>query len=127
MWEVNMILHAGSGFLIFGATMFWGFWAISDKTFNPISTSAGQIAEKTLGAKPALHSYSGIMAALFALPLVVSGFVPYVRRWQAKDGATYLVKMRDVHKVSNFSNKSSKLVDVLDWFIYGSLRHSIRY
>ena len=54
------------------------------------------------GAKPALHSYSGIMAALFALPLVISGFIPFIRRWQAKEGATYLVRMRDVHKVSKY-------------------------
>jgi hypothetical protein len=81
MWEVNMVLHAGSGCLILGATMFWGFWAIADKTFTPLSTDAGRIASKLYGSNPAAHSYGGIIAALFAVPLVVTGFIPYVRRW----------------------------------------------
>ena len=30
-WETNMILHTAFGSLISFSTMFWGFWAISNK------------------------------------------------------------------------------------------------
>lgn len=75
-----MVLHAACGSLIFGATMFWGFWALTDKTITPLRTEAGVLASK-LYRRPAIHSYSGIIATLIVVPIVVTGFIPYVRRW----------------------------------------------
>ena len=47
-----------------------------------------------------LHDYSGIVVALMAVPLMITGFIPYFRRWQADKGATTLMRLRDLHKVS---------------------------
>jgi hypothetical protein len=75
-WETNMVLHAASGTLITFATMFWGFWAIKIKTINVNVGTGNPLAKGT-----ALHSLSGVMVSLMAVPLVISGFVPYFRRW----------------------------------------------
>ena len=79
-WETNMVLHGMCGSLICGATMYWGFWALTDKTITPLRTEAG-IKFKAIYNVPAFHSYSGIMVALMAVPLFASGIIPYVRRW----------------------------------------------
>ncbi len=79
-WETNMVLHGACGSLIFGATMFWGFWAMTDKTITPLRTEAGVLASK-LYLAPAIHSYSGIMVNLIVVPVFVTGLIPYVRRW----------------------------------------------
>ena len=79
-WETNMVLHGACGSLIFGSTMFWGFWALTDKTVTPLKTEAGVLASKLYSA-PAVHSYAGIAATLIVVPLIVTGIIPYVRRW----------------------------------------------
>jgi len=35
---------------------------------------------------------------LMAVPLMLTGFIAYFRRWQAGSGATTLMRLRDVHK-----------------------------
>lgn len=35
---------------------------------------------------------------LMSVPLVLTGFIAYFRRWQAGSGATFLMRLRDVHK-----------------------------
>jgi len=98
-----MVVHAASGSLITFATMFWGFWAIKMKGIN--------VAQRTANLSPtaaggALHDYGGIIAALVAVPLLITGFIPYFRRWQADKGATTLMRLRDVHKVRNFDDST---------------------
>ena len=96
-WETNMVVHAASGSLITFATMFWGFWAIKLKTIN---NAAKNNVSSPLQQGSGLHDYGGIATALIAIPLLVTGFIPFFRRWQAGSGATTLMRLRDVHKVS---------------------------
>ena len=97
-WETNMVVHTASGSLITLATMFWGFWSITQKGFANGQAQAGAPLAKGSG----LHDYGAISTALIAVPLAITGFIPYFRRWQADKGATTLVRLRDVHKVSIF-------------------------
>ena len=97
-WETNMVVHAASGTLITFATMFWGFWALKMKGIDVI-TRVNEKGVTPLEQGSGLHDYGGIAVALMAVPLVISGFIPYFRRWQADSGATTLVRLRDIHKV----------------------------
>ena len=96
-WETNMVVHAASGSLITFATMFWGFWAIKLKGINAAALAN---VSSPLAQGSGLHDYGAISTALIAVPLIITGFIPYFRRWQADKGATTLMRLRDVHKVS---------------------------
>jgi len=72
-----MVVHAASGTLITFATMFWGFWAINDKGIANGQAQAANPLAKGSG----LHDYGAISTALIAVPLMISGFIPYFRRW----------------------------------------------
>jgi hypothetical protein len=115
-----MVLHAASGSLITFATMFWGFWSIQKKTIN-LNVGGNPLAKGS-----ALHSLSGVMVALMALPLVVTGFIPYFRRWQAESGSTTLMRLRDFHKVSS-TKLNDYLVLKLHFPLCCSLGHSNWY
>lgn len=98
-WETNMILHTACGMLITTVTMFWGFWAIQRNGFNP--GDGNYIGQKGKGGQVKYqHSFAGIMVALMGIPLVITGFIAYFRRWQAGSNATLLMRLRDIHKVS---------------------------
>jgi hypothetical protein len=98
-----MVVHAASGSLITFATLFWGFWAVKIKGIQVIKRVQGLVAagEPTRAGTSGsgLHDYPGIATAIMAVPLLVTGFIPYFRRWQADSGATTLVRLRDLHKV----------------------------
>jgi hypothetical protein len=97
-WETNMILHTASGMLITMITMFWGFWAISKNGFNP--GMGNYIGQTGKGGQVAYqHSFAGIIVALMGVPLMLTGFIAYFRRWQAGSNATLLMRLRDIHKV----------------------------
>lgn len=98
-WTTNMVLHTAFGSLISFASIFWGFWAINQKkgfdpnTYQPIGTCGN-----FTGTRCYLHSYSAMTVPLISVPLVVTGFIAYFRRWQAGSNATLLMYLRDVHK-----------------------------
>jgi hypothetical protein len=96
-WETNMVVHAASGSLITFATMFWGFWALKLKGIDVIARTQDKTPTQSGSG---LHDYGAIATALMAVPLLITGFIPYFRRWQADSGATTLVRLRDLHKVS---------------------------
>lgn len=97
-WETNMIIHTAFGMLITMITMFWGFWAISRNGFNP--GNGNYIGQKGAGGQVKYqHSFAGIIVALMGIPLVLTGFIAYFRRWQAGSNATLLMRLRDIHKV----------------------------
>jgi hypothetical protein len=81
-WQTNMVLHTAFGMLITFITMFWGFWAMNQKkgfqssTYKPIGT-----AKNVGGAPKYLHSYSAMAVPLMSLPLIITGFIAYFRRW----------------------------------------------
>jgi hypothetical protein len=77
-WETNMVVHAASGSLITFATMFWGFWALKLKGIDVIARTQ-DVTPLQQGS--GLHDYGGITVALMAVPLVITGFIPYFRRW----------------------------------------------
>jgi hypothetical protein len=85
-WETNMVLHTAFGMLISFSTMFWGFWAIRQKKgFNPNTYAkkpvvVGAINPKT-GKRMYLHSFSAMVVPLMSVPLIVTGFIAYFRRW----------------------------------------------
>jgi len=100
-WETNMVVHAASGSLITFATMFWGFWAIKMKGITAAMDNKNSGKSPTpLSQGSGLHDYGAISTALIAVPLLITGFIPYFRRWQADKGATTLMRLRDLHKVS---------------------------
>jgi len=57
----------------------------------------GAINPKT-GKRMYLHSFAAMAVPLMSVPLVLTGFIAYFRRWQAGSGATFLMRLRDVHK-----------------------------
>jgi UPF0716 family protein affecting phage T7 exclusion len=65
--------------------MFWGFWAIKIKGIQVIEKVQKKIAEgqdiKPGSSGSGLHDYPGITTALTAVPLLVTGFIAYYRRW----------------------------------------------
>ena len=77
-WETNMVLHTATGMLITVTTCFWGFWAIDLKTFNP---GNGQYIGKNNTDMQYFHSFAGIITALLGVPLIITGFIAYFRRW----------------------------------------------
>ena len=98
-WETNMVVHTASGCLITFATMFWGFWAVKLKSIKVIDkVNANNVTSAGMQGS-GLHDYPGIATALMAVPVMISGFIPYFRRWQADGGATQLVNLKDFHKV----------------------------
>lgn len=101
-WETNMVLHTAFGSLISFATMFWGFWAINSKSGFSANTYASKPVQigvrNAAGNRKYLHSFSAMAVPLMAVPLVVTGFIAYFRRWQAGSGATLLMRLRDLHK-----------------------------
>jgi Cytochrome b5-like Heme/Steroid binding domain len=50
------------------------------------------------GTRMYLHTFSAMTVPLMSVPLVLTGFIAYFRRWQAGSGATFLMRLRDVHK-----------------------------
>ena len=109
-----MVVHAASGSLITFATMFWGFWAIKIEVIN--AAMENKISGKSptaLSNGSGLHDYAGISTALIAVPLMITGFIPYFRRWQADKGATTLMRLRDLHKVSRKYHLSVHIVPKL--------------
>jgi len=99
-WQTNMVIHTAFGTLISFATMYWGFWAINNK--NGFSTQTSRFAIGTAvnngGTRKYLHTYSAMAVPLMALPLIITGFIAYFRRWQAGSNATLLMRLRDIHK-----------------------------
>lgn len=97
-----MVLHTAFGSLISFATMFWGFWAINNKkgwdpATYPDGKIVGQINPKT-GKRMYLHTFAAMTVPLMSVPIVLTGFIAYFRRWQAGSGATLLMRLRDLHK-----------------------------
>jgi len=80
-----MVVHAASGSLITFATMFWGFWAVKIKGIQVIKRVQGLVvaseASRAGTSGSGLHDYEGIAVAIMAVPLLVTGFIPYFRRW----------------------------------------------
>ncbi len=82
--------------------MFWGFWAIDVKKGWDTNTyleksPTGTINPKT-GKRMYLHTFAAMTVPLMSVPLVITGFIAYFRRWQAGSGATTLMRLRDLHK-----------------------------
>ena len=76
-----MIIHTAFGSLITFATMFWGFWAMDNKSaFTTDYCKVGECTNRG-GTRMYLHTFSGIAIALLGLPLAVTGFIAYFRRW----------------------------------------------
>jgi cytochrome b involved in lipid metabolism len=50
------------------------------------------------GTRKYLHTYSAMAVPLMSLPLIITGFIAYFRRWQAGSNATLLMRLRDIHK-----------------------------
>lgn len=85
-WETNMILHTAFGSLISFSTMFWGFWAISTKKGWETNTYPERIVNSATysnGTGKFLHTFAGMTVPLMSVPLVLTGFIAYFRRWQA--------------------------------------------
>jgi hypothetical protein len=83
-WETNMILHTAFGSLISFATMFWGFWAISNKKGWETNTYPERIigsGTNPNGTGKYLHTFSAMTVPLMSVPLVLTGFIAYFRRW----------------------------------------------
>jgi len=99
-WQTNMVIHTAFGTLITFATMFWGFWAINNRMGFDTSKERFKIGtmKRKGGAGAYLHTYSAMAVPLMAVPLIVTGFIAYFRRWQAGSNATLLMRLRDVHK-----------------------------
>jgi len=83
-----MVVHAATGSLITFATLFWGFWALRLKGIhvnqriinhnnNPNLTPITKPGDVGSG----LHDYPAIATAMMAVPLLVTGFIPFFRRW----------------------------------------------
>lgn len=84
-WETNMVLHTAFGMLISFSSMFWGFWVIDLKKGWDSNTYAektrGKNINPTTGQRMYLHTFAGMTVPLMAVPLIVTGFIAYFRRW----------------------------------------------
>lgn len=93
-WQTNMLLHTAFGTLISFATMYWGFWAIKIKsgfdlstynqlniTFNATSNTTNVTIKNPTGQGGHLHTFSAMTVPLMSVPLLITGFIAYFRRW----------------------------------------------